>query len=474
MGDQVRTRDSKAGGIITAPGQPAAAWTGAVHRLDVHEPADLLDLAAGRRLVVAVPHPDDETLAVGGLLQRLQQLGVHLVLVLATAGEAAYDEQGEQAMTLGRTRIAEFHRALAALGLSGVQTHLLGFPDGMVEEHEPDLRDQLSDLIDMDSRSGQGPSAVLAPWVNDPHPDHRAVGRAAGAAARRAGSMAWSYPVWMRHVLAPDDPRVPWDDLRRVALGGAERANKSAAIEMYASQLAGPSPSVGAVLPPYVLEHFSDGNELLIRPAPGADEAEVHFDALYEGDEDPWRAGTSWYERRKRSVLLASLPRGRYRSAWEPGCSLGHLSAELARRCERLLVSDVSPRAVAATRARVIVDHVTIELAQTPDQPPDIAVASCDLVVLSELLYYLPDQARAETIALAHRLLEPGGHLVVAHWRGHPADAHCSGEQANAEVVAAGGKQLVHHLDEQFVLDICGVADICAPADVSLDVTRKA
>lgn len=468
---------------MTAPGQPAPPWTTALESLDTHEPADLLDLGPGDRLVVAVPHPDDETLALGGILQRLHGSGVHIVVVLATAGEAAYGDSGQAAASLGRVRIGEFDGALATLGLNPVEVHRLDLPDGAVAEHEPEVIEALTGVLDADPFGAQGRTAVLAPWVKDPHPDHRAVGRAAGAAARRAGSMRWSYPVWMRHYLGPVDPEVPWQDIRRVALHSAEQTTKRAAIELYISQVTGPTPDIGAVLPSYVIEHFTDGHELLIRPAPDDDEVGAHFEALYEGNADPWQVRTSWYERRKRTVLLASLPRERYRCAWEPGCSLGHVTAELAQRCDRLLSSDISPRAIAAARQLVGGDHVTIEVAQTPSQPPDLPPGSCDLVVLSELLYYLPDTARAATVELAIRLLEPGGHLVVAHWRDHPDDAHCSGEKANAEAVAAVGPTLVHHLDEHFILDVAvldrpaqghPVPDIAAADAPVPDIREKA
>lgn len=440
--------------VTTAPGQPAPLWTTALEHLGAHEPTDLLELGTGDRLVVAVPHPDDETLALGGILQRMHAIRVHLVVVLVTAGEAAYGDAGEPAAALGRIRLSEFHEAISALGLDAAELHQLDLPDGMVTEHEPTVIAALADLLGVDPKLPGRGVAVLAPWTKDPHPDHRAVGRAAGVAARRAGSLRWSYPVWMRHGMAPEDPQIPWPDLRRVALDAAERANKRAAIEIYASQLDGPTPEVGPVLPRYVVEHFTDGHELLIRPAPDDAEVGVHFDALYAGSDDPWQVGSSWYERRKRSILLASLPRERYRCGWEPGCSLGHLSAELVRRCDRLVASDVSPRAIAAARDLVIAENVSFEVAQAPAQPPDLGRGSCDLVVLSEFLYYLPDRARAATIELAAGLLEPGGHLVVAHWRGQPADAHCSGEQANALAAARLGPTLVHHLDEHFILSV--------------------
>ncbi|CAN5441609.1 hypothetical protein BH24ACT9_BH24ACT9_03680 [soil metagenome] len=462
--------------VITAPGLPAAVWTAALAPHEAYEPSELLELGPGDRLVVAVPHPDDETLALGGTLQRLHGAGVHVVLVLVTAGVAAYCQTWEHAAVLGRIRIKEFHQAVGVLGLDPLEVHQLDLPDGMLDRHEAAVLDALTDTLTVDPLRAGGRRAVLAPWILDPHPDHQAVGRAAGIAARRVGSMCWSYPVWMRHGLHPGDPSIPWPDLRRVALSPTERERKRAAIETYVSQLDDPARDVGPVLPPYVVEHFTDGHEVLIRPAPSGDEVGTHFEALYEGNADPWQVGTSRYERRKRAVLLASLPRERYSCIWEPGCSLGHLSAELALRCDRLVSSDISARAVLRAREliaaqHVTIQHVTIEVAQTPAQAPVLGPRSCDLVVLSGFLYYLPDRDRAATIELAATLLAPGGHLVVAHWRGHPADAHCSGEQANAEVVAALGGSLVHHVDEHFVLDVA-VLDV-ALLDIATQIQDR-
>lgn len=440
--------------VVTAWDEQAPIWSAALQALPAHEPADLLELGSGDRLVVAVPHPDDETLGVGGILQRLHRSGVHLVLVLATAGRAAYGDTGHAAATLGRTRIREFRDAIALLGLDRAEVHELDLPDGELDKHEASVIGALGDLLQIAPLRAGSRAAVLGPWPLDPHPDHQAVGRAAGIAARRAGALRWSYPIWMRPALAPDQPAVPWRDIRRVPLSPEESKIKRAAIEIYKSQLDGPSPAVEPVLPTHVIDHFTDGQELLIAPSPSEADAALHFEALYEGSDDPWEVATSWYELRKRAVLLASLPRPRYECVWEPGCSLGHLSAELALRCDRLVCTDISPLAIERARASVVAEQVSFAVQQTPIQHPDLATGSCDLVVLSEFLYYLPDSARAATIRLAVELLRPDGHLVVVHWRGHPADAHCSGEQANAEVVTALGRILVHHVDESFVLDI--------------------
>ena len=76
------------------------------------------------------------------------------------------------------------------------------------------------------------------------------------------------------------------------------------------------------------------------------------FDAMSGADADPWGFETSWYERRKLSVLLATLPRAPYARAWEPGCGPGVVSSALADRVDELVASDASTAAVALARRR--------------------------------------------------------------------------------------------------------------------------
>ncbi|MFE7421819.1 hypothetical protein [Rhodococcus sp. NPDC057529] len=59
-----------------------------------------------------------------------------------------------------------------------------------------------------------------------------------------------------------------------------------------------------------------------------------YFDAMYAASPDPWGFGDRWYEQRKYALTLAALPRPRYRRAFEPGCSIGILTAALAHRCD--------------------------------------------------------------------------------------------------------------------------------------------
>ena len=140
-----------------------------------------------------------------------------------------------------------------------------------------------------------------------------------------------------------------------------------------------------------------------------------HFDELFSASDDPWHFKARWYELRKRSMTLACLPRARYASAYEPGCANGELSAALAERCDRLLISDGSSAAVTLAKHRVAHQpHVSTVQAWVPDEWPD---GFFDLIVISELAYYLDTSALPKLAHKARNSLAPGGDIVACHWR---------------------------------------------------------
>jgi len=140
------------------------------------------------------------------------------------------------------------------------------------------------------------------------------------------------------------------------------------------------------------------------------------FERLYTASSDPYGLRDRWYEARKRALLLAALPRRRFASAFEPGCGTGELSVELAARCDAVLASDFSARAVELARQRSSgLSHVTVERQSMPDDWP--RHKHFDLIVLSELCYFLDDEARERLAAQCVPSLKPGGVLVACDWR---------------------------------------------------------
>lgn len=141
----------------------------------------------------------------------------------------------------------------------------------------------------------------------------------------------------------------------------------------------------------------------------------AYFERLYESDPDPWSFESSAYERAKYERTLRTLSGRRIRSALEVGCSIGVFTELLAPHCEELLAVDVSRRAVAAARERLRgSSNVRVEKRTVPEDLPD---GPFDLVVCSEVLYYLPEALMLQTQRELESRLAPGGALLAVHWR---------------------------------------------------------
>ena len=140
-----------------------------------------------------------------------------------------------------------------------------------------------------------------------------------------------------------------------------------------------------------------------------------HFEAQYRDDPDPWRYRCSAYERAKYAATLAACGPGPFDDAVELGGSIGVFSAQLAPRCRRLTTIDYSPTAVRRARA-ALAPHRQARalLGAIPDDLPD---GTFDLVVASEILYYLDAGALARTLDVLETQTTPGARLVCVHWR---------------------------------------------------------
>jgi len=176
------------------------------------------------------------------------------------------------------------------------------------------------------------------------------------------------------------------------------------------------------------------------------------FDRMFERGDDPWGFTTSAYEARKRDVTLASLRAERYASAFEPGCAIGLLTEQLASRCDHVLACDVSPRAVALTRRRVgDTAHVRLEVREVPRDWPDDRF---DLIVLSELAYFLAPLELDELAEAAAATLLPGGDLVAVHWLG-PIDGYpLDGRAVHDRLERGPWRRVVEHEEPEFLLEV--------------------
>jgi SAM-dependent methyltransferase len=175
-----------------------------------------------------------------------------------------------------------------------------------------------------------------------------------------------------------------------------------------------------------------------------------YFDQLYERRDDPWRFETRWYEERKRALTMAALPRRRYLNVLELGCSTGLLTAQLADRADAVLAIDISQAAVDLGRSRLVDrGHVRIERGDIREELP---TGSFDLVLISEVAYYL---ARHEVEALAasiHGRLAPSAEVALCHWRWPVDDYPLSGDEAHDILRSRLNLAPISRLEEQDLL----------------------
>lgn len=140
-----------------------------------------------------------------------------------------------------------------------------------------------------------------------------------------------------------------------------------------------------------------------------------YFDSLYYNNSDPWHYQTRWYEKRKRAITLAVLPKDHYGSAIELGCSNGVFSQEVAPRCDSLLCLDGNAQAVALAQQRLgDLPHVSVRQATLPKALPP---QQFDLIIIGEILYYLTVSETQAVLDWVKKSLNLNGTLVCCHWR---------------------------------------------------------
>jgi SAM-dependent methyltransferase len=153
------------------------------------------------------------------------------------------------------------------------------------------------------------------------------------------------------------------------------------------------------------------------------------FERIYEASPDPWGYTTSEYEREKYAATLAALPAGRIERTLEVGCSIGVFTAQLAVRCERVLGVDFSARAIGLARDRLAgIANVELLQAGFPEQAP---AGPWDVVVCSEVLYYLDAAALRRAIGWLSAQLRDGASVVAVSWRGEGREEPHGGDEVH-------------------------------------------
>jgi SAM-dependent methyltransferase len=166
-----------------------------------------------------------------------------------------------------------------------------------------------------------------------------------------------------------------------------------------------------------------------------------YFEGIYEKSADPWGFETSSYEREKYAATLAMLQKPLYRSALEVGCSIGVFTTLLAPQCGKLLAIDGSAIALSRATQRPQCSDVIFEQRTVPSQFP---FGHFDLMILSEVLYYLSASDLVDMAARCLNALNSGGEIILCHWLGE-TDYPLSGEHASDLFAKAVSPRLPQH-----------------------------
>ncbi|MCI4657253.1 PIG-L family deacetylase [Cryobacterium zhongshanensis] len=429
---------------------------------------ELDDLA---RLIVVAAHPDDETLGAGGLIAGATRRGIPVDVLVLSDGEASHPaSQTHTRERLSRVRRTEVTDAVAHLAPSA-RLHFAGLPDGDLAENREAGARALASVLGAPPSGAEAETGgattgiwIVAPWRDDGHPDHTLAGDVAAAGAAWAGARLLEYPIWAWHWSTPDG-EWPLDLIRRFELGSEDHVRKSQALALHRSQVRPLSDRPGdeAVVPPEMAAHFARGFEIFVdRTAAEAPPPDVpgmatltksFFDGFYREARDPWGFETRWYERRKRALTLAALPRERFGTALELGCSIGVLTADLADRCDSVTAVDIAEQPLSIARERLGGrPGVSFERMTLPGEWPS---GLFDLIVVSEVGYYLATIDLERFFQRCRDSLAPGGVLIACHWR-HPVPEYpLSGDRVH-EILATvpGLVRTVAHRETDFLLEV--------------------
>jgi len=404
-------------------------------------PVTVEELTAGKPFVVLAPHPDDDILGAAALMRLANRRGIPFAVVFLTSGGASHHHPDWPADRLTQVRRAEARSALTVLLGFVPPTLFCDLPDGaLAQSWDAQTILQIAAFCRTHN--------VHSAFVTDPNDDHHDHKAAFGIASVLwwmgvAGAL-WTMPVGTRIAEI-----APGDMFRRLAVGD-EAGHKRAAIDAHASQRGEViAADAGFTLTETMIAPFLEHE--FYWPVAGVDDAREapndpdEFDALFSQSADPWAYDDAPYEQVRFARTIAALGERRFRRGLEVACAAGVLTERIAPLCEELVAVDASREAIAHARRRLQRwDHIDIRLARMPEDCPE---GRFDLIMLSDMLYYLGLRGLMEFVVTMMDRALPDAVIVLVDYLG-PMGIAVNGEKAAEAAIAIArlqGWQPTHH-----------------------------
>jgi predicted TPR repeat methyltransferase len=168
-----------------------------------------------------------------------------------------------------------------------------------------------------------------------------------------------------------------------------------------------------------------------------------HFQHLYEANPDPWQFATSAYEQAKYRRTIGTLGNRHFTSGLEVGCSIGVLTRMLASRCDGLLGVDIVEAPLQTARTRCAdVASVRFARMRVPLDWPD---EQFDLIVLSEVLYFLSADDITCCVRRVLSTLLAAGTVLLVNWTGESGDPSQGNAAPDRFIADAGNRLRITH-----------------------------
>lgn len=237
--------------------------------VETAEPLSQHDIAQLGATLVVAPHPDDESLACGGLIFLLRTAG-HPVWVLFVSDGSQSHPGSKKYPAAARVKLRE-SEALQALGFLQVPSDkalFLRLPDAALPFPGTNGFDEAVNIIQTQLGSIR-PNTLVLPWRRDPHPDHRASWHLVQAAVKKSGAVPTQleYPLWLWERGAESDLPLPEEvNFYSIDIFSALPA-KQRAIAAHRSQISNliDDDPQGFQLSPAMLAHFDTPCEIFLK-----------------------------------------------------------------------------------------------------------------------------------------------------------------------------------------------------------------